>query len=76
MGWVLTCHGQTAEALAAYELARADQEALVAISGATNQARSEWQTQSMVSACCCQKTGKMAEAETEYRAALEIRRDW
>jgi tetratricopeptide (TPR) repeat protein len=70
LGWLLSNTGQTADALAAYKLARSDQEALAAAQGATNDVRRDLAgTVNRVGALLLQ-TGQPAEAEAEYRRAI------
>ena len=70
LGWFLSNTGQTADALAAYQRARADQEALAAAPGATNDVRRDLAgTVNRIGALLLQ-TGKPAEAEAEYRRAI------
>jgi tetratricopeptide (TPR) repeat protein len=72
MGWALFGAGKTAEALAAYKLARADQEALAAVPEASNEARNELADTVGRIGGLLLRTGKLKEAELEYRRAVAI----
>ena len=63
---------RTAEALAACQLARADQEVLAAAPGASNDARRELAETVRSIGYLLWYTGKLAEAEPEFRTALAI----
>ena len=65
--------GQTADALAAYRLARADQEALAAAPGAPAEARRDLADTVNRIGILLRQTGRPTEAEAEYRRALAIR---
>jgi tetratricopeptide (TPR) repeat protein len=70
LGWLLLNTGKTADALAAYKLARADQEALAGAPGATSAVHRDLAgTVNRVGALLLQ-TGQPAEAEAEYRRAI------
>ena len=64
--------GKSADALAAYRLARADQEALAAAPEASNDARHDLADTINRIGVLLAETGKPAEAEAEYRKALAI----
>ena len=73
LGWLLSdARARPTEALAAYRLARADQEALAAAPGASNEARRDLADTINRIGILLSKTGKPAEAEAEYRKALAI----
>ena len=72
LGWLLLDDGQAAEALAAYRLARADQEALAAAPGASDEARRDLADTINRIGVLLSETGKPTEAEAEYRKALAI----
>ena len=71
MGWLLTTTGKSADALAAFRLARADQEALSAAPEASNDARYDL-ADTVRGIGTLLLVGKPAEAEAEFRRALEI----
>jgi tetratricopeptide (TPR) repeat protein len=62
--------GKSAEALATCKLARAEQETLAAVPGASNKSRSDLASTSNQLGIVLWQTGKPAEAEPEFRAAL------
>ncbi len=64
--------GQSAAALAAFRLARADQEALAAAPDASNDARHDLADTILSTGALLIGTGKPAEAEAEYRKAMAI----
>ena len=64
--------GKSADALAAYRLARADQEALAAAPEASNDARHDLADTHQSHRRLLSETGKPAEAEAEFRKALAI----
>jgi serine/threonine-protein kinase len=66
--------GQSAEALAVCKLARADQEALAAVPGASNDTRRHLSATTNKFGILVWDMGKPAEAEPQFRAALEIQR--
>ena len=63
---------QLAEALAACKLARADQEALAAAPGASNDARRDLAETVNELGLVLRETGRLSEAEAEHRTALAI----
>src|SRR5262249_44129133 len=65
--------GKSAEALAVCKLARADQEALVAVPGASNDVRRDLAATVSYLGAVLYHTRKSAEAVPEFRTALEIR---
>ena len=76
--WVGSCRptGKSADALAAYRLARADQEALAAAPEASNEPATTWRTPSTASAACCRRRASRSEAEAEYRRRWRSTRSW
>jgi serine/threonine-protein kinase len=72
IGWALFEAGKTADALAAYRLARADQEALAAAPGASDDARNDLADTVNRIGVLLLSGGKPAQAEPEFRAALAI----
>jgi serine/threonine-protein kinase len=72
LGWLQYKVGRHTEALAAYRLARVDQEALAATPGASNDVRRDLASTVNRIALVLSDTGKQAEAEAEYRKALAI----
>ena len=72
MSGILLFAGKHAEALAACKLARADQEALAAVPGASNDARRELAETVTGIGFLLWRTGKPAAAEPELRTALAI----
>ena len=72
LGEFLLNTSQTAEALAACRLARADQEALAAAPGVPAAAGSDLATTVYRIGSLLMRTGKLSEAEVEFRRALEI----
>jgi transposase len=73
MGGFLTTIGKDAEALAAYRLARTDQETLAAAAGASSEIRRDLGDTVNRIGRVLANTGKPREAEAEYRKALAIR---
>jgi tetratricopeptide (TPR) repeat protein len=73
MGGLLLRTGHSAEALAAFRRARADQEALAAAPGASNDARSDLALTIHWTSDALDAMGKLSEAEAEKRKALAIR---
>jgi hypothetical protein len=69
LGWLLARTGKSADALAAYKLARADQEALAAAPEASNDARYDVAITIIHIGIELGSTGKPAEAEAEIRRA-------
>jgi eukaryotic-like serine/threonine-protein kinase len=74
MGWLLSRMGKTELALAAYRLARSDQEVLAGVAGASQESRRDLATTMNRIAILLSETGKPADAEAEYREALEIQK--
>ena len=74
MGGFLTSIGKNDEALAAYRLARSDQETLAAAPGASPQARRELGDTINRIGRLLANTGRPREATDEYRTALTIRK--
>ena len=72
LGDLLSSTGQATEAMAAYQQARADQEALAAAPGAPAEARSDLAYTVRRIAILLANTGKPTEAEAEFRRTLEI----
>ena len=72
MGWLLFDAGKIADALAAYRLARADQEVLAVAPGASNEARDDLAGTVNRIGCLLLKMNKNAEAEAEFREALAV----
>jgi tetratricopeptide (TPR) repeat protein/tRNA A-37 threonylcarbamoyl transferase component Bud32 len=72
LGQLFSTMGKSAEALAAYKLARADQEALAAAPEVSNDARHDLADTINRIGNLLSNTGKSVEAEAEYRKALEI----
>ncbi len=72
MGWALFEAGNTADALTAYKLARADQEALAAAPGASDGARNDLAGTVNRIGVLLLATSKPVEAEAEFRTALAI----
>ena len=72
LGWLLSSLGKYADALAAYKLARADQEALAAGPEASNDARLDLAFTINRIGILLSSTGELAESEAEHRKALEI----
>jgi eukaryotic-like serine/threonine-protein kinase len=72
LGWLLYRTGKFADALAAYKLARADQEALAVDLGASTEARRDLAATIFRIAMLLSQAAMVAEAEAEYRQALEI----
>ena len=70
MGYLMSGTGKTDEALAVCELARADQEALAAAPGASNDERYELANTVLLMGGLVRPTGKLTEAEVEIRTAL------
>jgi serine/threonine-protein kinase len=68
--WIL---GRSAEALATYQLARADQEELAAAPGADNGVRRDLADTINTIGWLLYGTGRLSDAEAEYRTALAIR---
>ena len=74
MGGFLTSIGKNAEALAAYRMARSDQQELVAVPGASPLARRELGDTVNRIGRLLANTGRPREATDEYRTALAIRK--
>jgi serine/threonine-protein kinase len=72
IGWALFEAGEIADALAAYRLARADQEPLAAAPGASDDARNDLADTVNRIGVLRLSAGKPAQAEPEFRAALAI----
>ncbi len=72
LGDALSNTGKAKEALAAYRLARTDQEALAAAAGATNESRHDLAQTIYRIGNLLSETVEQSEAEAEYRKALEI----
>ena len=72
LGWLLSSTGKHDEALAALRLARADQEALAAISGAPNEAQRDLADTLVWIGVLLMNSGRPGEAEPEYRRAVAI----
>ncbi len=73
MGGLLFATGKPNEAISAYRMARADQEALAAAPGATDDARRDLANTIAQYAFLLLYYSKTAEAEAEYRSVLAIR---
>src|SRR5262249_2721065 len=72
MAWVLANTGRTADALAAYKLAKADEEVGAAGPGATNSDRSSLAGTVISIAALLLRTGRPSQAEVELRHAIPI----
>ncbi|MGO9467263.1 MAG: tetratricopeptide repeat protein [Isosphaeraceae bacterium] len=72
MGRLLQATGKAADALAAYRLARGDQEALAAAPGASNDARRDLADTINLIGNLLGGTGKPSEAVAEFRRALAL----
>src|SRR5262249_53272958 len=75
MTWLLLFTGKSAEALAVCKLARADQQALVAVPGASNDVRRDLAATVNELGVLLWHTHKSAEAVPEFRTALEIQQE-
>jgi eukaryotic-like serine/threonine-protein kinase len=72
LGYLWYTAGKSADALEAYRLARADQEALAAAPGATNEARRDLARTIHLIGLLLSQTAKPSEAEAEFREAIAI----
>jgi serine/threonine-protein kinase len=72
MGWVLFEAGKTVDALAAYKLARADQEALATAPGVSDDARNDLADTVNRIGVLLLSAGRPAEAEPEFRTAVAM----
>ena len=72
LGWLLKTTGKPADALAAFRLARADQEALAAAPEASNDTRYDLADTINRISVLLEETGKPAEAEDGHRRALAL----
>jgi tetratricopeptide (TPR) repeat protein/tRNA A-37 threonylcarbamoyl transferase component Bud32 len=73
LGYFLNRTGRNAEALAAFRLARAEQEVLAAGPDASIKARRDLATTVELMAALLMESGKLTETETEFRTVLAIR---
>ncbi|MBX7103550.1 MAG: tetratricopeptide repeat protein [Gemmataceae bacterium] len=72
LGWLLTKLGKSTDALAVLKLAQADQNVAATVPGPPNQARRDEADALVRMGLLHFQTGKVSEAEAEYRAALVI----